>query len=258
MHSYLRAIGFSEIEKRSDLNSLFDLIIEESSNVKTTKHNSRNVVISEISMEFAQDMGITIRGELDKENMFHLDHYFPYIRGSNKSVEEKIYFSKKVDSDAYTGLCEEYRLGVSLIFYLQNVIDYIKNRKASNKVPLPIKLSALSTEGKIILPIKTSEKQVKNLSIDKKYRNDLIAEAKKGNQEAIDNLTFDDIDTYALVSRRAKTEDLYTIVDTSFIPYGSETDNYTIMGKIIRCNLVKNSILMKKYMIWMYYVVILY
>ena len=33
MHSYLRAIGFSEIE-RSDLNSLFDLIIEESSNVK--------------------------------------------------------------------------------------------------------------------------------------------------------------------------------------------------------------------------------
>ena len=39
-------------------------------------------------------MGITIRGELDKENMFH-DHYFPYIRGSNKVLKRRFILVKR-------------------------------------------------------------------------------------------------------------------------------------------------------------------
>ena len=80
-------------------------------------------------------------------------------------------------------------------------------------------------EGRILLPIVKDEIQVKNLSAEKINRSNLIAEAKKGNQDAIDSLTLDDIDTYAMVSRRAKKEDIYSIVDTCFIPFGSESDN---------------------------------
>jgi hypothetical protein len=76
------------------------------------------------------------------------------------------------------------------------------------RVPLnlnvPVILSALSVEGRTILPIKKDEIQVKNITAEKINRNKLIAEAKKGNQEAIDSLTIDDFDTYARVSRRAK------------------------------------------------------
>src|SRR5690606_27991889 len=67
-----------------------------------------------------------------------------------------------------------------------------------------------------------------------------IAEAKKGNQEAIDNLTIDDIDLYATISRRSKKEDIYSIVDTCFIPFGSESDNYSIIATIKECNLIVN------------------
>ena len=62
-----------------------------------------------------------------------------------------------------------------------------------------------------------------------------------GNQDAIDSLTIDDIDMYAMVSRRARTEDVYSIVESSFVPFGSESDNYSILGTILECNLVTNS-----------------
>jgi len=80
----------------------------------------------------------------------------------------------------------------------------------------------------------------KNNSADVQYRRQLIAEAKKGNQEAIDSLTIDDIDMYAMISRRAKVEDIYTIVETSFTPYGSESDNYTILGTIVDMDVLVN------------------
>ena len=35
-----------------------------------------------------------------------------------------------------------------------------------------------------------------------------------------------------MISRRAHKEDIYSIVESSFIPYGSESDNYTILGTI--------------------------
>ena len=76
---------------------------------------------------------------------------------------------------------------------------------------------------------------------DLQNRSALIAEAKQGNQEAMQSLTFDDIDQYAVVSRRIRKEDIYSIVETSFIPYGSESDNYSILGYITNVEKLTNS-----------------
>lgn len=242
MHSYLRAIGFSNINNRADINQLIDLV-KENASYKKTVQISHQMSLTEISMEFGYDFGITLRGEYDQNDLFHVDNYFPFLSGCHTDTHEEVILNKRVDAEAYTGMCDDYRLGVSLIFYLQNVAKYLdmKNKKEDMKLKTPIALSALSLEGRILLPINKNEKQVKNLSAEKTHRNLLIAEAKKGNQEAIDSLTIDDIDTYAMVSRRAKKEDVYSIVDTSFIPFGSESDNYTIIATILDSKLIKNN-----------------
>lgn len=242
MHSYLRALGFSNINSRADINKLINLVKENSSYRKTVQI-SHQMSLTEMSMEFGIDFGITLRGEYDQNDVFHVDNYFPCLSGYHTDLHEEVIFNKRVDSEAYTGMCDDYRLGVSLIFYLQNVAEYLdmKNKKEDMKLNVPIALSALSLEGSVLLPIEKNEIQVKNLSAEKIHRNNLIAEAKKGNQEAIDSLTIDDIDTYALVSRRAKKEDVYSIVDTSFIPLGSESDNYTIIATIMDSKIIKNN-----------------
>ena len=242
MHSYLRAIGFSNISNRMELNQLIEKITENSTKKSTVKLNN-TVDFAEISAEYAEGMGITIRGEYDENNMFHMEHYFPYLIGQSISTREEVGINKRVDTEAYTGMCDDYRLGVSLIFYLQNVVDFLekKNQNMPLNTSFSITLAALSMEGRILLPIEMDEVQVRNISAETKHRNNLIAEAKKGNQDAIDDLTIDDIDMFAMVSRRAKKEDIYAIVDTCFIPFGSESDNYSVTATIVDSNLTINS-----------------
>lgn len=239
MHSYLRAIGFSELVDRIELEKLLGMIMEQPTEKKTYILSNKKV-FTEITKMFTKQMGITIRGETDESGKFYMEHYFPCFKSQYMSTKEETSIIKRVDTDAYTGMCDDIRLGVSLIFYLQNVVDYLKDGKNQTDRPLPIYLSALSISGKIILPMEFDEKLAKNNSADVQYRRQLIAEAKKGNQEAIDSLTIDDIDMYAMISRRAKVEDIYSIVETSFTPYGSESDNYTILGIIVDMDVLVN------------------
>lgn len=61
----------------------------------------------------------------------------------------------------------------------------------------------------------------------------LLNAARNGDQTAIETLTLDDIDIYSQVSRRLANEDVFSIVDTYFMPYGIECDLYSIMGEIL-------------------------
>ena len=71
-------------------------------------------------------------------------------------------------------------------------------------------------------------------------RKNLLADARKGNEEAIESLTLEDIDTYSMISKRIQSEDVFSIVDTFFMPYGMECDKYQILGHILECRKTEN------------------
>lgn len=241
MHSYLRAIGFSDVTSRKELNKLIDTI--KTNHTKRCTGTGENP-LTELSMEIGDGIGLSLRGEYDENKNFHIETYYPFLLGSVVSTREEVSINKRVDAEAYTGMCDDYRLGVSLIFYLQNIIDFLDKKKQNMPMStsFSVSLSAMSLDGRILLPIEKDEVQVRNISAETKHRNKLISEAKKGNQEAIDSLTIDDIDLYAIVSRRIKKEDVYSIVDSTFIPFGSESDNYSVIATIKECNTIINSI----------------
>ena len=56
----------------------------------------------------------------------------------------------------------------------------------------------------------------------------------------MESLTLDDIDIYTKVSRRLVTEDVFSIVDTYFMPYGVECDRYSILGEILSVHRIQN------------------
>ena len=66
--------------------------------------------------------------------------------------------------------------------------------------------------------------------------------ARKGDQAAIETLTFDDMDLYSKVSKRLANEDVFSIVDTYFMPYGVECDQYSVLGEITDMKLVTNGL----------------
>ena len=241
MHSYLRAVGFSDVKNRSDFEKILGMVMD-SPTEKITKDMGNRIKLTEMKKDFLRDVGIGIVGEYDEKGFFYLGHFFPYCRGTYISAKEDVSINKRVDTDAYTGMYDDIRFGVSMIFYLQNVVHFIQDGKMVEGVAkgVQIALSALSLEGKIILGLAQDEMQLRHSREESAQRKRLIAEAKQGNQEAIDSLTIEDIDTYAMVSRRVRTEDLYSIVENSFIPYGSESDNYSILATILEYKIVKN------------------
>lgn len=241
MHSYLRAVGFSNVKRRADLDKILGRIMDRPNEKRMNKVNE-TTTLTEMKLDFAPNMGVAIRGEYDEKGFFHLDHYFPYFKGSRVSIKEDVCINKRVDTEAYTGMCDDVRLGVSLIFYLQNGMECVQHNYTSSREGkyLEVTLSALSVQGIVLLGMAVNEEKKASMAAEAKIRRQLIAEAKMGNQEAIDSLTIDDIDMYSMISRRARTEDIYTIVESSFIPYGSESDNYTIIGTILESKLVVN------------------
>ena len=243
LHKYLRAVGFSKITTRKQLEELITECVKNSEKREyITMETEEDGIFVECTKEFASDMGIVVRGEFDEENNFSYDYYFPYLKGSGVSSEEDVTIERHAEKESYAGVCDDLRIGVTLIFYFQNIIPYLKLRREER---LPIKgttltLSGLSTSGSIMLPIIKNEKDKKKVKKVARDRNHLIAEARKGDEDAIESLTLEDMDTYTTISRKIQKEDVFSIVDTYFMPYGVECDQYSVLGEITACELIRN------------------
>lgn len=243
MHKYLRAIGFSDIRKRKELQELVTDVImtaEERSYILSRDGNS---ILAQFCKDFTENVGIAVCGEFEEDDKFYYNYYCPYMRGSVISSYEDITVERHSCRESYTGACDEIRLGVSLIFYLNNMIPYLK---AHNDQLLPINgtslsLSGLSIQGSILMPIEKNEKDRRILKEASRERNHLIAAARMGDEDAIESLTIEDMDTYSAISKKIHTEDVFSLVDTYFMPYGMESDHYSILGEILDVKKVKNS-----------------
>lgn len=241
MHKFLRAVGFSRITK-PELNELFKKIVELPTTQKIAEDSEGNE-FAELSGDFGDFFGISLRGTFREDDSFELEYYYPYFCGNKISTTEQADIEKHAEKESYAGVCDEVRLGVTLIFYLQNVTDYLtaENSRLCLKRPAGVVLAALSTEGKILLPINKDEKKRKATDQNTTERSHLIAAARDGDEDAIENLTLEDIDTYSILSRRVTHEDILTIVDSYFMPYGIESDQYSVLGEIMDCQLLQNS-----------------
>ncbi len=235
MHSYLKTIGFSSLSK-AELNEILEEV------VKNYMRNMLQSLIQNICMlSFLKITDVTVEllcvGEYDEENQFHMEYYYPLFRGTGITTQESVIVEKHADKESYAGACDDLRIGVTMIFYLQNCTEYVSEMQKNNfdQNHMPLTLSGLAKEGKILLPVKKDQKQVAKEKELAKNRSTLIAAARNGDEAAMGNLTMDDIDTYSMISRRIVKEDVFTIVDSYFMPYGIECDKYNVMGEIIDC-----------------------
>ncbi|MBD5137106.1 MAG: DUF3881 family protein [Lachnospiraceae bacterium] len=234
MHSYLRPIGFSRYINKVRVNDIIKRVMEKP-DYRNELMVTTEETIFEFRKEFAEDMGIVVHGIVNEKQDYEIEYYFPYYNGRNVHVMEDISIEKNVAVSSYYGACEDVRLGVSLIFYLQNSMDYLEKILGGTGLSryLPITLSAFALNGKVILPVKKTREDIQRNKSELKNRNKLIAAAKRGDESAMETLTVADLDTYTRISGRIMKEDVFSIVDSSFMPYGVSCDRYSIIGTIV-------------------------
>ncbi|HIX63440.1 MAG TPA: DUF3881 family protein [Candidatus Mediterraneibacter colneyensis] len=242
MHQYLKAIGFDNIRTKNDLRNLLS-DVEEKFTHQTIVSYRPGEDFCEIKKDYGQCIGVSLCGELDENDVFDPDYYFPYFQGSGISTYAEISVERKIEKEQYVGMCEDSRIGISLIFTLQNGIEYMRERQAGFTAELTtsVTLSGLALSGTVLLPVIKDEQMLKSEREASDNRKMLLNAARNGDQMAIETLTLDDIDMYSQVSRRLAKEDVFSIVDTYFMPYGIECDLYSIMGEILAVRKRKNT-----------------
>ena len=250
MHAYMSAVGFSEYKKKSDINELLRKLAAEYGGESMTEYTDETGEIhEEIRCEVARNMGIIIcvvkheNGELDVE------YYYPYMYGETESSCLPMSVHRHVDEFMFSGLEDDPRLGITLIFRMINAFGYMNELKESgissspengNEYKTVTHLAALCNDGKIILPVNKTEEQVLIAKEMSKTRDHLIDAAKKGDENAIEQLTMGDMNMFASLNKRLGSEDIYSIVDTCFMPQGVECDVYSVIGDIIEVQETKN------------------
>ena len=242
MHEYLRAVGFSSIENKEQLKHLLEMT-EDSYQSEKTAFSGNGNDFSERKKEFAPRMGIILRGEYDEKGDYQRDYYFPYFEGTQEKFYDNISIERHAEKESYAGVCEDLSMGVTIIFYVQNIVDYLSERHLNHlsSCTARIRFSGLSIDGRILLPVaKRMTEEENSEAILQRTR--LLKAAREGDEEAIDNLTLEDMDTYSMISRRIADEDVFSIVSTYFMPYGVECDHYNVLGEILNIEMVENSL----------------
>ena len=234
MHTFMRAIGFSKYTDRKKVKELIRDIVKKSDERGYTL-NEDGIMLGEFCKNFAEDIGIAVCGEFDDEDKFVYEYYYPYLRGTGITSMEDLTVERHAARESYAGVCDDMKLGMTMIFYLQNMIPYV-NAKVGDRLPIKgttLTVAGLSTSGTIMMPIKKDPFLVSQVKKESLNRSKLIVAARKGDEDAIEKLTLEDMDMYTTISKKIQKEDVYSIVDTYFMPYGVECDHYSVLGEIM-------------------------
>ena len=229
-------------QKKQDMAKLLKRLVKEA---EMTGHlaEQEGSRLCELRAEVAPGMGVAMIGEMSPKGTFSREYYFPYVKNQDVSSEAECSIQRHTERETFAGLLDEYRVGISLIFYIENSMEY-RLRKAGHKPvkPLGAALSGLCVQGRILLPIQKTEKQAEDSRMAARKRSNLLEAAKRGDEDAIETLTIEDIDLYSMVSRRIAHEDVYSIIETCFMPCGIECDQYSVIGEITGIELSANRI----------------
>lgn len=243
MHQYLKSIGFDDIRDKEQLIQILK-DVEESYTGHQLIQQDEKTDLCEYEKEYGERIGIAIYGDMDMNEIFYHRYYLPYFKGTGVTSYADVSVERRMDREAYIGICEDTKVGINLVFSLQNMMEYLKEKKLGGKTISysSVTLAGLSEGGTILLPVLKSREQEKEQQEEVHNRMMLLSAAKTGDPQAIESLTLDDIDTYSRVSRRLISEDVFTIVDTYMMPCGVECDRYSILGEIRECKMIQNDI----------------
>lgn len=241
MHRFLNAVGFQCIKNQKQLNSLFEKIMEEPDCFECVpmEHDSDFAMMSR---EFAPGMGVALYGRLDENQKFQSQFYVPYVKGSIPSTEVECFFHEHADKESFAGSCDDYRINISLIFAVTNIMELrgMVERTGSIQKSCSVCFTGLSVDGKILLPMQKTAKEKEMAKMAVKKRVDMITSMNGINPELVEQIGRKELENFRDAGIKLRTSDLYSVIDTYFMPYGVECDHYSVMGTIEDVAVVQN------------------
>lgn len=241
MHLFVSSVGFSDIMQDD-----FDELIQRENALlpDNLKDYSSGLEKGFANLPISKDLAVY--SMYKKSNIICS---IPCVSGEPYEQAVEVDVERHSLTETFAVCCDGVKPGVSLIFHLINEYDYLRKVRdmglsSNSRNTLMVKgitVAGLANTGMVLLPVNKSVKQKKAYTDSKKSRDMLIAAAKDGDEKAIESLTIDELDTYTQISRRIAKEDVFTIVDSTFMPTGVECEMYSVIGEIMSVEIQDNN-----------------
>lgn len=233
MHKYLRAAGFGSITTETDLYDFLKKEVIKEDNIATRILHGDGSLETEYRLPALKDVGLAAAVLRLSDGTELIEYYYPYYTDRSYCSEELCSLERHTGNETYAGLIDEYKLGISLIFYVQFSMAY----KAYLKLNPPAEfrgtaITAFADEGMVLLPVTKTVESDPSFISKKREEEQLLEAAIQGDPEAIETLTASDISNYNEAASRIQNEDLYSVVEQCLMPSGIECDQYSIVGEI--------------------------
>lgn len=244
MHTFMESIGLRGVKTNRDLETLM-----ENSSIKYNKEqyfqNENGSLCALYEKPLGNGMAVQFVGEFDDGKVIHPEYIIPVYRGSQLSLETTCDYDKRAESDSYEAACEVPDLGSTIIFYLNNMAEFRNEVREytpgyEDGPARKIYLSGLAKEGTVLLPVYKTAKDDEEYAKKITRRGKLVQDARDGDESAMEKLSEEEMNEYQVVTMRLEEEDVLSIVDNCFLPYGLECDQYSIIGTILTLDRVKN------------------
>jgi len=229
---YIKALGFSKYDSKKKAEELVTKIIDHPTE-RYISNDKDNHIKVEYYKSFGKDFGLVVRGELDQTEELSVHTVLPYAKGRELMDTHEIDIVENKGSSSYSGYCEERKSGTPVSFFLQNLVDYYDIEEENQVYINGVRLALFGVEGTVILPIDKDEEDENMELAEQLIREELLNQAREGNEDAIDALEEEAIEATKILRERLKSEDLLTILEGFFIPLGDEDDVYSILGTIV-------------------------
>ena len=237
IHRYLRTVGLSQYQNREEFNAFLDQLQESCRQNVMLIRRKNGERLWEIHAALGPGIGIVLGGYVDSQGVMVRERYMPYIEEPDITSDVYCSIQRHVEGEEYSGLVDDTRVGIPIIFCLINGGEYmIRRYQELNTVPRAVCLTAFSKNGKILLPMQKNARQREMSKVADKAREKLIEAARHGDEAAMESLNSEDMMTFSAVSRRMMKEDIYSIVDSCFMPQGIECEIYQVIGDILTVN----------------------
>ena len=241
MHRYLKASGFRNYTEK-DIHGLLWSRIISSEYLSEKLYIGDSCYVCEFRMGLNDNIGICAAVLYNGSDFSELLYYFPYYDTCEVSSFSSCTLERHTAVDTYAGIIDEYSIGISLIFFLTNSLEYRSKTDINPDTEFSgTCLSAFANEGTVILPVADNSNDLYNETAALNHE-ELLAAAMGGDEEAIETLTESELNMFQELSDRIETEDLYSVVEQSFMPCGVECDQYSIIGEILDVDSTSNNI----------------
>lgn len=234
MNKSFSSIGFKNINTPIQLNKLRrEVITSPTEKHSTSEINEDNYI--EYYKSYGDNFGMSVKGNIDRDNHITVNSFMPYAQSGGFINIDYISIEPGDNYNDLYVVCEDTATDNELIFYLQNVSEFIEKDTGKDGQLLFTKANVcgFAYDGTVLLNVVKDEDVAEENYQELLRMKEILNRARNGDNEAARQLDFEAEQNSQIIRERLQTEDFYSVIEGYMIPNDDIPARYSVLGEIL-------------------------